>query len=739
MTASASTNEPSCRRQVQTRMLDAAMTWFLTVNPAAELLGAALQSDAFAHGLVPSPYQIVHSTVARLCSRTVSCLVTSFFAPRLFPYPWAERSECLDSEGNPHSTSSITSSCSPSYLHHFRHMATLFYFTNDNLVQHMFNRLVTTKLVNWFSDTVDGLLFRRLRRVMRASLLAVDRFFGVDHLPAYTYEHVSSDLNKQQADINNFSTMEAMERLEEREKKAEEQFNKHVFDTLGDVAEIEGPVRAVLYRNAIPMLTYFIQTQALWMIMSAMSKFKIVRKLLVGRFFHRSAVVPYSQLWKMHLSETLVNVVEIGMSLFARIVGALVGFYSFKLLTSNSDFIAYYVSVADGALVGEQFLGHYLTKGFRSYASFWVHHNLNEIINARFPLNEEVFKKEMDDLSDVHFDENEKDEEHEGENNNDQQEEDKDDESEKSEDEIEEEEQETNKLDDDDQQQEGIRLKKERKAAAREERARKREERKQQQRQSNGKSSNQQRRKPPKEIDEEDFDHVSRQAIFTTENYYEHLGVTKTATQEEIRKAFRRQAILFHPDRLASKSPQEQAEGMTKFKKVQQSYEVLSNEQRRKEYDFAQAQGLFETPEIASAREHQRRSNRGPPPNPFAAFFGSSRKRNNNNTKKEKKKNAFGEEEEEIPDDHDDSDDENAEPDAYAEYQYHNQPRPHGLHPAHVVGKYFEFVDRVVGEENVKAQKVVYGLSSATALGMMFVVMHQHAANQYQEFLKPGV
>ena len=568
----------------------------------------------------------------------------------------------------------------------------------------MFGRLFTTKFVNWFSDAIDAKLFRRIRRFMRASLLAIDRYFGVDHLPAYTHEQLFSDLNKQQTNIDSFSTVEAMEKVEESEKQAEQEFNKHVFETLGDVAQVEGPLRGVLYRNTIPMLTYFIEVQSLWLIMSGMSKFKFMRSMLVGRFFHKSAVVPYSQLWKMHLSETIVNLTEIAMSLTARICGAVVGFYSTRFLVSRSDFVSSYISIADGALVGEQLLGHYLTKGFRSYASFYVHHNVNEFLSSRFPLNEELFEKEMEDLKDIFG------------NNDDEQQEEEEEEEEDQQNENGGQQKNENDNDDDDQQQQ----------------------------QDSSSSSNKKKKKAkqqPKEIGEDEFDEVSRQAIFTSENYYEHLEIEKSATQEEVRKAFRRQAILYHPDRLASKTPQEQEQGMQKFKKLQQSYEVLSNEKRRREYDFAQAQGLFESPEVASAREYQKQRS-SPLPNPFSAFFGSTTGRRKNNSSssknKERKRNAFGEEEDEVFSEEDEYDFPDAD-DAYAQYQYHNQPRPSGLHPVHVVQKYFEFVDRVVGEDNIKAQQVAHGLSSATAFGMMFVVMHQHAANQYQQFLKPGV
>lgn len=64
-------------------------------------------------------------------------------------------------------------------------------------------------------------------------------------------------------------------------------------------------------------------------------------------------------------------------------------------------------------------------------------------------------------------------------------------------------------------------------------------------------------------------------------DYYEVLGVSKTATQDEIRKAYRRLAGKYHPDR--NSDNKEEAE--EKFKEVQKAYEVLFDEQKRQMYD----------------------------------------------------------------------------------------------------------------------------------------------------------
>lgn len=63
-------------------------------------------------------------------------------------------------------------------------------------------------------------------------------------------------------------------------------------------------------------------------------------------------------------------------------------------------------------------------------------------------------------------------------------------------------------------------------------------------------------------------------------NYlYKTLVVTKGATQDEIKKAYRKLAVQYHPDKNKSKEAEE------KFKEINQAYEILGNEQKRKQYD----------------------------------------------------------------------------------------------------------------------------------------------------------
>ena len=66
----------------------------------------------------------------------------------------------------------------------------------------------------------------------------------------------------------------------------------------------------------------------------------------------------------------------------------------------------------------------------------------------------------------------------------------------------------------------------------------------------------------------------------TKRDYYEVLGVEKTATADEIKKAYRKKAIQYHPD----KNPGDK-EAEEKFKEAAEAYEVLSNPDKRSRYD----------------------------------------------------------------------------------------------------------------------------------------------------------
>ncbi len=63
-------------------------------------------------------------------------------------------------------------------------------------------------------------------------------------------------------------------------------------------------------------------------------------------------------------------------------------------------------------------------------------------------------------------------------------------------------------------------------------------------------------------------------------DYYEVLGVSKNATADEIKKAYRKLAIQYHPDRNPDNKEAEE-----KFKEAAEAYDVLSNEEKRQKYD----------------------------------------------------------------------------------------------------------------------------------------------------------
>ena len=69
------------------------------------------------------------------------------------------------------------------------------------------------------------------------------------------------------------------------------------------------------------------------------------------------------------------------------------------------------------------------------------------------------------------------------------------------------------------------------------------------------------------------------------EDYYKLLGVSPSASTDEIQKSYRKQARKFHPDLHADKDEKEKKRVLQKFQQIQQAYETLSDPKKRKMYD----------------------------------------------------------------------------------------------------------------------------------------------------------
>ncbi len=79
-------------------------------------------------------------------------------------------------------------------------------------------------------------------------------------------------------------------------------------------------------------------------------------------------------------------------------------------------------------------------------------------------------------------------------------------------------------------------------------------------------------------------------------DHYAVLGIASDASAEEVKRAYRRKALQFHPDRNAA------AEAADRFRDVQEAYETLADASRRQAYDENRRRNLLEQP-LETARE----------------------------------------------------------------------------------------------------------------------------------------
>ena len=74
----------------------------------------------------------------------------------------------------------------------------------------------------------------------------------------------------------------------------------------------------------------------------------------------------------------------------------------------------------------------------------------------------------------------------------------------------------------------------------------------------------------------------------SAKDYYEVLGVQKGATKDQIKDAYRKLALQFHPDR--NKAPEAEA----RFKEISEAYAVLSDDEKRRQYDSYGREGVYQ-------------------------------------------------------------------------------------------------------------------------------------------------
>lgn len=101
-------------------------------------------------------------------------------------------------------------------------------------------------------------------------------------------------------------------------------------------------------------------------------------------------------------------------------------------------------------------------------------------------------------------------------------------------------------------------------------------------------------------------------------DYYQILGVSKGAADDEIKKAYRKLALKYHPDKNKSAGAEE------KFKEVAEAYEVLSDKKKRDIYDKYGEDGLKGGAGPGNNANNYSYTFHGDPRATFAQFFGSS-------------------------------------------------------------------------------------------------------------------
>ena len=73
---------------------------------------------------------------------------------------------------------------------------------------------------------------------------------------------------------------------------------------------------------------------------------------------------------------------------------------------------------------------------------------------------------------------------------------------------------------------------------------------------------------------------------------YDTLGINRNASDEEIKRAYRKLAMKYHPDRIKNKSPEEKSVAEEKFKEISSANDILSDKKKRSLYDQFGIEGI---------------------------------------------------------------------------------------------------------------------------------------------------
>lgn len=81
-------------------------------------------------------------------------------------------------------------------------------------------------------------------------------------------------------------------------------------------------------------------------------------------------------------------------------------------------------------------------------------------------------------------------------------------------------------------------------------------------------------------------------------DYYKILGIERNASVDDIKKAYRKRALIHHPDRHANATDNEKKEQEKKFKELGEAYSVLSDQKKKARYDSGQDMDDFDASDM---------------------------------------------------------------------------------------------------------------------------------------------